>query len=124
MLLWIYKECYAATPCPSIITPLLEEFGDVFSQEMPAGSTPLRDIEYQIDLGARKPLPNRPTCKAYPTEAKEIERQVEELLNKGYVRGSLSPCTVPVLLVPKKNGESQMCVDCRAINNIGTKYRT
>jgi hypothetical protein len=58
-----------------------------------------------------------------PEETKEIQRQVQELLNNGYVCESLSPCVVPVILVPKKNGTSRMCVDCRAINNITIHYR-
>jgi hypothetical protein len=67
-----------------------------------------------------------PNCAAYrtnPEETKEIHQQVQELLNHGYVQESLSPCTIPVILVPKKNGTWRMCVDCRAINNITIRYR-
>ncbi|XP_038877565.1 uncharacterized protein LOC120069820 [Benincasa hispida] len=58
-----------------------------------------------------------------PIKAKEIQRQVEKLMDKGYVRESMSPCSVPVILVPKKDGTWRMYVDCQAINKITVKYR-
>jgi hypothetical protein len=78
----------------------------------------LRGIEHQIDLIPGASLPNRSPYRTNPDETKEIQKQVQELLDKGYIRVSLSPCAVPVILVPKKDGTWRMCVDCRAINNI------
>jgi hypothetical protein len=47
-------------------------------------------------------LPNRPAYRTNPEETKEIQRQVQVLLDKGYVHESLSPCAILVILVPKK----------------------
>uniref|UniRef100_A0A2N9J0J0 RNA-directed DNA polymerase n=1 Tax=Fagus sylvatica TaxID=28930 RepID=A0A2N9J0J0_FAGSY len=99
------------------------EFEDVFPEEMPNELPPIRGIEHQIDFVPGAAIPNRPAYRSNPEETKELQRQVEDLMSKGYVRESMSPCAVPVLLVPKKDGTWRMCVDCRAINNITVKYR-
>jgi transposase InsO family protein len=108
---------------PPAVANLLQKYSDVFPSEVPPGLPPLRGIEHQIDLIPGASLPNRAPYRTNPEETKEIQRQVQELLDKGYVRESLSPCAVPVLLVPKKDGSWRMCVDCRAINNITIRYR-
>ncbi|WVZ70335.1 hypothetical protein U9M48_019010 [Paspalum notatum var. saurae] len=108
---------------PPTVANLLQEFKDVFPAEIPPGLPPLRGIEHQIDLIPGATLPNHAAYRTNPEEAKEIQRQVQELLDHGYVRESLSPCALPVILVPKKNGTWRMCVDCRAINNITIRYR-
>uniref|UniRef100_A0A2N9J4T0 Uncharacterized protein n=1 Tax=Fagus sylvatica TaxID=28930 RepID=A0A2N9J4T0_FAGSY len=105
---------------PIILVPLTpkQEFEDVLPEEVPYGLPPIRGIEHQIDFIPGASFPNQPPYRSNPEETKELQRQVGELLEKGYVRESMSPCAVLVLLVPRKRGTWRMCVDCRAINNI------
>ncbi|XP_051117869.1 uncharacterized protein LOC127242392 [Andrographis paniculata] len=95
-----------------------QEYQDVFPDEVTGGLPPIRGIEHQMDLILGASIPNRRAYKASPEEVKEIRKQVDELLDKGWIRESLSPCVVPVLLVPKKDGGWRMCIDCRAVNAI------
>ncbi|XP_048228355.1 uncharacterized protein LOC125369599 [Ricinus communis] len=108
---------------PFSVTCLLQEFADVMPDEIPEGLPPLRGIKHHIDLIHGASLPNRAAYRASPEETKELQHQVIELLEKGYIRKSLSPCGVPVILVLKKEGTWRMCMDCRAINQITVKYR-
>jgi len=128
MIVLLYKEALLNTneldlALPSSIVSLLQEYEDVFPEEIPHRLPPIRGIEHQIDFVPGAIIPNRPAYRSNPEETKELQRQVSELLEKGHVRESMSPCVVPVLLVPKKDGTWRMSVDCRAINNITVKYR-
>jgi hypothetical protein len=123
MIVLLYKEALLNTneldlALPSSIVSLLQEYEDVFPEETPHGLPPIRGIEHQIDFVPSATIPNRPAYRSNPEETKELQRQISELLEKGHVKESMSPCAVPVLLVPKKDGTWRMCVDCRAINNI------
>jgi hypothetical protein len=108
---------------PPAVANLLQEYADVFPKDLSLGLPPLRGIEHQIDLIPGAQLPNCAPYRTNPDETKEIQRQVQVLLDKGYIRESLSPLSVSVLLVHKKDGSWRMCVDCRAINNITIRYR-
>ena len=73
------------TSVPSIVAHILQEYEDIFLEETPAGLPPLCGIEHQIDLIPGATLPNRPAYRTNPKETKEIQRQIQALLDKGYV---------------------------------------
>ncbi|GJX89806.1 gag-pol polyprotein [Tanacetum coccineum] len=110
-------------PVHPAVEQLLAEFKEVFPTDLPSGLPPLRGIEYQIDLIPGATLPNKPAYRCDPEKTKELQRKVQELIDRGYIRESMSPCSVPALLVPKRDGTMRMCVDSRVINNITVKYR-
>jgi len=80
---------------------LLKESQDVF-QEPPKGLPPLRGIEHQIDFIPGASLPNRLAYKTNSDKTKEINKQVEELLDKGWDQDNMSSCVMLVILSLKR----------------------
>jgi len=123
----VYKKVYFNSDnmdscAPSVVKVLLQEFKDVFPEEIPGVLSQISGIEHPMDFIPGASIPNRPIYRSNPKESKELQWQVEELMLKGYIRESMSPCAVLMLLVPKKDKTWQMCVNCRTINNITIKY--
>jgi len=104
------------------VIPVVEEYADVFPDEIPE-LPPSRDVDFSIDLilGAG-PVSMAPYRMA-PVELAELKKQIEDLLEKKFIRPSASPWGAPVLLVKKKDGSSRLCVDYRQLNKLTIKNK-
>eukprot|EP00253_Pinus_taeda_P019259 PITA_19259 len=108
---------------PEEVQKLLQDFGDIVVDDLPDELPPRRGISHCIDFILGASLPNKAAYRMSPKDHEEIRKQVQELLDKGLIRESMSPCAVPTVLAPKKRGEWRMCTDSRAINKITVRYR-
>ena len=102
--------------------PAVKEFSNVFSDEIP-GIPPLREVEFCINLTPRATPISKAPYRMAPAELKELKAQLEELLEKGYIRPSTSPWGAPVLFVKKEDGTLRLCIDYRGLNKITVKNR-
>jgi hypothetical protein len=89
---------------PEVIQELLEEFADIVVDELPCSLPPIKSISHHIDIIPRASLPNKAAYRLASQENEEVKRQGQDLMDKGLVQESLSPCLVPTLLSPKKDG--------------------
>jgi hypothetical protein len=102
--------------------PVVKNFPEVFPDELP-GLPPVRQVEFQIDLVPGAAPVARAPYRLAPSELKELSEQLQELLDKGFIRPSSSPWGAPVLFVKKKDGSFRMCIDYRELNKITIKNR-
>ena len=102
--------------------PLVREFPDVFSEVLP--SIPLeREVDLSIEIVPGIAPVSRAPYRMAPAELKELKVQLQEPLDKGFVRPNVSPWGAPVLFMKKKDGTLRMCIDYRQINKVTVKSK-
>jgi hypothetical protein len=101
---------------------VVSEFSNVFPEDLP-GMPPERKVEFAIELiPGTAPISKRPYRVTRP-ELVELKKQIDELLEKGYIRPNTSPWATQVLFVEKKYGTKRMCIDYRALNEVTIKKK-
>ena len=93
---------------------------DIFPEKLP-GLPPDREIEFCIDVVPDTDPISMPPYRMAPTELKELNEQLKELLDKGFIRPSTSPWGAPVLFVKEKDGSLRLCIDYRKLNKVTIK---
>ncbi|KAD5960811.1 hypothetical protein E3N88_12283 [Mikania micrantha] len=102
--------------------PVVCEFPEVFPEDLP-GLPPIRQVEFRIDLTPDAAPIARASYQLAPSEMQELSTQLQELLDKGFIRPSFSPWGAPVLFVKKKDGTFRMCINYRELNKVTIKNR-
>ena len=81
--------------------PVVREFKEVFPDEIPH-LPPEREIDFSIDLVPGATSVSRASYQMSPPELMDLKMQLQELLDKGYIRPSVSPWGAPVLFVKRR----------------------
>jgi hypothetical protein len=90
--------------------PVVCDYPDVFT-EVYTGLLPNREIEFSIDLvPGTKPI-HKATYHMALAELKELNEQLQELIDRGFICPSVSPWGAPILFVKKKDGSMRLCID-------------
>ena len=96
------------------------EYEDVFPDELP-GLPPQRDVDFCIELHHGTLPVSMTPHRMVPVELQELKVQIQELLDKGFIRSSTSPWGAPVLFVKKKDKTFQLCIDYQQLNRVTIK---
>ena len=97
--------------------PVVREFLDVFPDYL-LGLPPERETDFPIDLVPSTTPISLPPYRMAPAELKELKAQLQELVDGGFIRPSISPWGAPVLFMKKKDGTWRLCVDYRQLNKV------
>ncbi|GBG60105.1 hypothetical protein CBR_g3349 [Chara braunii] len=105
------------------IEGVVAKYPDLFEEHTMATGVVEREVVHAIEIIPRSSFPKGRIYRMSPGELDELRRQLKELVEKGWIRPSVSPYGSPLLFVPKKEGTLRMCIDYRGLNAITVKNR-
>lgn len=100
----------------------VKELLDVFFEELPR-LPPDREVEFSIEVLPGTALMSIAPYRMAPKEIVKLKAQIQELLDRGFIRPRVSPWGAPVLFMKKKDGSRHMCIDNRQLNKLTIKNK-
>jgi hypothetical protein len=113
---------YKAIVLEILDIPVVCEFPDVFPEDLPR-LPPERDVEFVIELKPSMAPISRRLYRMPPNELAELKTQLQDLLEKGFIRPISSPWGCPAIFVKKKDQTLRMCMDYRPLNEVTIKNK-
>ena len=104
-----------------LLLELQMDFADIFAAT-PEDLGRTNTLNHQIDTGDAKPI-RQPLRRIPPAKRKQTQKLLQEMLEKDIIQPSSSPWASPIVLVQKKDGSQQFCVDYRKLNSVMKKDR-
>jgi len=87
------------------------------------GLSPQREIDFEIKLLPSAQPISKTSYHMVPTKLRKLMIQLDGLLQKGFIRPSISPWGAPILFVNKKDRTLRLCLDYRELNKITIKNK-
>lgn len=106
-----------------VLPPEFQSYSDVVTNEPPGKLPPERSISHRIDTKPGTEPTARSPFNHSIKEEQLITKEVQKLIESGFIRPSSSPYSAPVLLIRKKDGSVRMCIDYRLLNQITVKNK-
>ena len=102
--------------------PIVKDYLDVFPKDL-LGLPPEREVEFTIDVTLGTTPISKVPYRMAPLELKELKIQLQELLDKSFIRPSVSPWRALILFVKKKDGFMRLCIDYRELNKVTVRNK-
>ncbi|KAL0561143.1 hypothetical protein IC582_001563 [Cucumis melo] len=108
---------------PKEIMRVLEKYRDVMPDSLPKSLPPRRMIDHEIELVSGAKPATKNAYRMAPPEFAELWKQLDELLNAGFIRPAKAPYGAPVLFQKKKDGSLRLCIDYRVLNKLTVRNK-